>query len=42
MREETRKMERYGIVGKGYLIKNRWVAGVSDNDGLWTSLFGAG
>lgn len=33
---------RRGMVSEAYLIDGEWVPSESDNDGLWTSMYGAG
>lgn len=43
MREQTRRyVQRYGIVAGAAFSGGKWIPDISDNDGLWTSLFGAG
>ena len=42
MRKQTSQIERYGIVSGGNLVNGTWIPGITDNDGLWTSLYGIG
>lgn len=43
MSESTQKyVARRGMVSNAYLIDGEWIPEESDNDGLWTSMYGAG
>ena len=43
MSENTQKyVSRRGMVSEAFLINGEWVPNESDNDGLWTSMYGAG
>ncbi|MBE6785711.1 MAG: Ig-like domain-containing protein [Ruminococcaceae bacterium] len=43
MSEETQKyVARRGMVSNAYLIDGEWIPEESDNDGLWTSMYGGG
>ena len=43
MSETTQQyVSRRGMVSEAYLINGEWVPNESDNDGLWTSMYGAG
>jgi len=43
MSETTQKyVARRGMVSNAYLIDGQWIPEESDNDGLWTSMYGAG
>ncbi len=43
MSEETQKyVARRGMVSNAYLIDGKWDPEESDNDGLWTAMYGAG
>ena len=43
MSETTQQIvARRGMVSNAYLINGKWVPEESDNDGLWTSMYGAG
>ena len=43
MSETTQKyVSRHGLVNESYYWGNRWHSAVSENDGLWTSMYGAG
>ena len=43
MSETTQKyVARRGMVSNAYLINGEWIPEESDNDGLWTSMYGAG
>ena len=43
MSENTQKyVARRGMVSNAYLIDGEWIPEESDNDGLWTSMYGAG
>ena len=43
MSEDTQKyVSRRGMVSEAFLIDGQWVPNESDNDGLWTSMYGAG
>ena len=43
MSEATQKyVARRGMVSNAYLIDGEWIPEESDNDGLWTSMYGAG
>ena len=43
MSEETQKyVARRGMVSNAYFIDGKWDPEESDNDGLWTSMYGAG
>ncbi len=43
MSENTQKyVSRRGMVSEAFLIDGEWVPNESDNDGLWTSMYGAG
>ncbi len=43
MSETTQKyVSRRGMVSEAFLIDGEWVPNESDNDGLWTSMYGAG
>ena len=33
---------RHGLASNGELRDGKWVGGITDNDGLWTSMFAAG
>ena len=35
-------VSRFGLVDSAYLIDGAWVSSWNDNDGLWTSMYGAG
>ncbi len=43
MNEQTKKyVTRRGMVSNAYLINGEWIPEESDNDGLWTSMYGGG
>ena len=43
MSETTQEfVARRGMVSNAYLINGQWIPEESDNDGLWTSMYGAG
>lgn len=43
MSDETQKyVARRGMVSNAYLIDGEWIPEESDNDGLWTSMYGGG
>ncbi len=43
MNEQTHKyVARRGMVSNAYLIDGEWIPEESDNDGLWTSMYGGG
>ncbi|MBQ7117724.1 MAG: hypothetical protein IJN88_05895 [Clostridia bacterium] len=43
MSENTQKyVSRRGMVSEAFYIDGQWVPNESDNDGLWTSMYGAG
>ena len=43
MSENTQQyVSRRGMVSEAFLINGEWVPNESDNDGLWTSMYGAG
>ena len=43
MSETTQKyVSRHGLVNESYYWGNSWHSAVSENDGLWTSMYGAG
>ena len=43
MNEQTKKyVTRRGMVSNAYLIDGKWIPEESDNDGLWTSMYGGG
>ena len=43
MNEQTKKyVTRRGMVSNAYLIDGEWIPEESDNDGLWTSMYGGG
>ena len=43
MSDETQKyVARRGMVSNAYLVNGKWDPEESDNDGLWTSMYGAG
>ena len=43
MNEQTKKyVARRGMVSNAYLINGQWIPEESDNDGLWTSMYGGG
>ena len=42
MVEDYKPYLRYGLASGTDKIGDRWIAGVSDNDGLWTSMFAVG
>ncbi len=43
MSENTQKyVSRRGMVSEAFFIDGEWVPNESDNDGLWTSMYGAG
>lgn len=40
--ETEKKIMRQGLASGAYWNGNKWIPEVSDNDGLWTSMYGAG
>jgi hypothetical protein len=43
MIEQTQKyVLRHGMASDAYFNGQNWIPVISDNDGLWTSMYGAG
>lgn len=42
IQETQKKVLRHGIAAGGNWNGEKWIPGISDNDGLWTAMYGSG